>query len=544
MKPIDVVNQFYMKYGEDEAACAKAYLSNNNHNQDLNINNHIKRIAVYHSVMKFGGIGRVISLMIPIYVGMNYEVILITEEISDEDYEIPSSVKRFTIVNSSDIKNGIKAYKERAKELERILTQEKIDLLIHHGVHLPFSVYDIILAKLMGIYTVAERHQVFTEEFCRINDLFFTQLEIFKIVDKLVVLSSMDERYWRSLRVDARYIENPFNTSLENIQNDLSTENIVWIGRLAINQKQYLDVLDIAKEVIIKKPYAKILMYGSGTSEDIEQLNSAIKEKGLEEKVVFCGYETNVNKIYKNARIHLVTSAYEAFPMGIYESRICGIPLVMYELPYLELLKEKKGYIASAHGDIEDMAKNICMILDNKDVEERLRAEARESINSFSSDIIYDKWKKLFHEIEQGKKDVNGSEEFGVILQTIHKHFSIAQKRYNSLLWSYEQEKVVYHVNKGIKAGKEIVICPYGMVGKKVKKMINEKGLNEAYIIDNTLSKYDSQIKSLDEIKKRDCSNMFFVICTEQRKIKQLFYEEFRTLTSENNIVCYDDEIK
>ena len=187
MKPIDVVNQFYMKYGEDEAACAKAYLKSK---RKQNKNKQIKRIAVYHSIMKFGGIGRVISLMLPIYERMNYEVILITEEISDEDYDIPNSIKRYTIVNSSDIKNGIKSYKERAKELEQILTQEKIDLLIHHGVHLPFSVYDIVLAKLLGIYIIAERHQVFTEEFCRINDLFFIQLEIFKMVDKLVVLSS------------------------------------------------------------------------------------------------------------------------------------------------------------------------------------------------------------------------------------------------------------------------------------------------------------------------------------------------------------------
>ena len=541
MQPVDIVNQFYLEYGNDEAACARAYLNSNT--IEKKTGRQIKTIGVYYPVMNRGGVQRVISLLLPLYEKMGYKIVLITEEESIEDYAIPDSVKRYIITRPKDILDGIVTYKKRAEELEEIFRTKEIDIFIHHGVRLPFFVYDLILAKQMGIYTVAEKHQVFTQGFCDINDLFFMQKEAFKIVDKLIVLSNTEVNYWRSLGIDAVYIENPFNSVLLDVKCDCKEKNIVWAGRLDVNSKQYLDIVDIAECVIEKVPEAKFLLYGSGSSSDVEALECAIKAKSLTENVIFCGYESDVRKIYENARIHMVTSAYEAFPMGIYESRICGIPLVMYELPYLELLKEKKGYLAVPNRDIHGMADNICRILNEYELEQQLCKEAKESIAVFDNDLLCNKWKNLFNEIESGIRDVVSNEEVAVILQTMHKHFGIAQKKYERLLWKYEQEKVLYHVNKGLKAGKQIVVCPYGNVGKRIKKMLNEKGIYESYIMDNNLAQYHDDIVSFDDIKELDCSEMLFVICSELVNIRQLFYNKISKLTETENIIFYDSNL-
>lgn len=542
MQPVDIVNQFYLEYGNDEAACARAYLNSNN--IEKKTGRQIKTIGVYYPVMNRGGVQRVISLLLPLYEKMGYKIVLITEEESIEDYAIPDSVKRYIITRPKDILDGIVTYKKRAEELEEIFRTKEIDIFIHHGVRLPFFVYDLILAKQMGIYTVAEKHQVFTQGFCDINDLFFMQKEAFKIVDKLIVLSNTEVNYWRSLGIDVVYIENPFNSVLLDVKCDCKEMNIVWAGRLDVNSKQYLDIVDIAECVIEKVPEAKFLLYGSGSSSDVEALECAIKAKSLTENVIFCGYESDVRKIYENARIHMVTSAYEAFPMGIYESRICGLPLVMYELPYLELLKEKKGYLAVPNGDILGMADNICRILNEYELEQQLCKEAKESIAVFDNDLLCNKWKNIFNEIELGIRDVVSNEDVSVILQTMHKHFGIAQKKYERLLWKYEQEKVLYHVNKGLKAGKQIVVCPYGNVGKRIKKMLNEKGIYESYIIDNNLAQYHDDIVSFDDIKELDCSEMLFVICSELVNIRQLFYNKISKLTETENIIFYDSNLE
>lgn len=538
---VNIVNDLFSRHGENEIDCAEEYLRCNK----KSINRKIRKIALYYPIMNRGGVQRVLSLLMPLYESMNYEVVLITEEISPDDYDIPATVKRFVLTATKNIINGIDSYKCRASELAQILENEGIDVFIHNGVRNTLFVYDIVLANLMGVYTVAVKHQVFTQGFCEINDLFFLHNNIFRIVDRLVVLSGTEELYWKVLGINAGYIENPFNLSLYPFRHSKTdSENIVWVGRLDIDSKQYFDVLNIAKLVIAERPLAKFLMYGSGTEGAINELNRRIYEYGLENHVLFCGYEADVKHIYEDARIHLVTSAYEAFPMGIYESRICGIPMVMYELPYLELLKERKGYLSSVNGDIEDVAKNICKILNDKELETKLQLEAKESVSCFSNDIVCNKWKKLFTEIENGtKEEIGKNEEFEIIIQTMHKHFSIAQKKYQDLLWHSEQEKAVYHVRKGINAGKKVVICPYGAVGKKVKKMINEKGIQETYIVDNFLSKYDSSIKSLQEIERMDCSELFFIICSERSEIKEFFVNQLMAITNKNSIACYDDAI-
>lgn len=543
MQPTDIVNQYYLRFGRDEAACAREYLKNNTCSHE---NKTIKKIAIYNSRLKFGGVGRVISLMLPIYKSMGYEVILITEDMSEEDYYIPGSVQRFIVTGVLEVKKGIKPLRDHIEGLAHILTQEKVDVLIHHRSNGPFFVYDIILAKLLGIYTIAERHQVFSEEFCYINDLFCTQVETFKILDKLIVLSKTDELYWQSVGVDACYIENPFNTLLSNLKRNPHNENIVWVGRLSIVQKQYLDVLDIAKEVIVRKPKARFLMYGNGSEKEVEVLISEIRKRNLSKNVFYCGYQTDVNQIYENARIHLVTSAFEAFPMGIYESRICGIPLVMYELPYLELLKSGKGFLAAENGDIGAMADNIYRILEDKALEKKLQVDAKESVKGFNNDVICAKWKSLFSEIERAEKEATENKEFEIILKTMHKHFGIAQEKYNSLLSDMEEKteenKILVNISKGVNVGRKLVLCPYGKVGKRVKKIINKRGIYETYIVDNVLSEENARIKSFKELESIGCSDLFFVICSSKADIRQSFYQKCSELTSEDNIFFYNDE--
>lgn len=546
MQAVDIVKKYYDMYGKDETACAKAYRKAIDNNGLAISRKSIKKIAIYYPVMNRGGVQRVLSLQIPLYEKLHYEVVLITEEISEEDYYIPDTVKRFSIVSTKDIISGIHTFEERASKLAQILQKANIDVFIHHGVRLPFFVYDVLLTKCMGIYTIAEKHQIFTQGFCDMDDLFFEHIEVFRLIDRLIVLSDIEEVYWKTVGVKVSYIENPFNMELSDLQCDKDNENIVWVGRLDKASKQYLDVIDIAKSVAKRRPNVKFLIYGSGTPDAEKQLVEKIKMHNLQKNVIFCGYETDVKKIYQNARIHLMTSAYESFSMGIYESKTCGIPLVMYELPYLMLLKNRRGFLSSANGDINAIADNICLILENKELEEKLCKEAKDSLNDFSNDIVCNKWQVLFEKLEhrmREESELDIDENYKIILQTMHKHYSLGQRKYEKLLWESEQKVAVYHALKAVKAGKKLVICPFGKIGQRVKKMLNEKGIKEDYIVDNTLAKYHEDIKTLDDLCIENINDFFFLICSEREDIKKIFREQLIAIVEEKNIVNYDDEL-
>lgn len=533
------VSEYYFRYGENTAGCADDF---EGRNQKKNKKKQkIRKVAVYYPIMNRGGVQRVISLLFPIYNSIQCETILITEKISDEDYYVPEWVKRFVITDEGHALSDRNDFIKRYKELQSILESEQVDLFLHHGVRHDLFVYDIILANLMGIYTAAVKHQVFTQGFCDINDLFWTHLPIFKILDGLVVLSKLEETYWKTFGIRSFYIENPFNEELKDKNIEGVKDSVTWVGRLDIYSKQYFDVVETAAIVKESYPDVKFKMFGSGNQAKICELNQYIKRNGLEKNVHFCGYETDIASIYKNTRIQLVTSAYECFPMVIYESKILGIPLVMYELPYLELLKNKLGYRAVPNGDIQGLAKNICRVLDSPKLEKQLSNEARVSIQGFNNEQVGQKWAHFFYNIEEQIYDNSEkNDDYGMIIRTMHKHYAIAQKKYEKLAWDSEQSVLLFHIKNKIRDGKELVICPFGKIGKRAKKMLNEKGIQEVCIVDNGLAEKYSDILSLDELYKMDCSNYVFLICCEDGKLQDFFYNHLKEKTQENNIIYYN----
>lgn len=543
MQAYGMVREYYLKYGMDTAGCAADFLGSVR--EKTPSERKIKKIAVYYPVMNRGGVQRVISLLLPIYYSIHYEVILITEKISDEDYDIPGWVKRFVITGEGQALTDRESFSQRYEELEDILEAEAVDLFFHHGVRQTLFVYDIMLAKTAGIYTAAEKHQVFTQGFCDVNDLFWVHLSAFQIVDGLVVLSTLEETYWRTFGINAFYIENPLNRELETADTSGKKDSVAWIGRLDVYSKQYFDVLEIAAIVKKAHPEVKFRMYGSGTGAKIRELAERIGQYGLEDSVHFCGYETDIGRMYRNTRIQLVTSAYEGFPMVVYESKIMGIPLVMYDLPYLELLKNGLGYISVPNGDIQGIAESICKILDNPELETRLRDEAGLSIQDFNNEKVGQKWSRFFHDIEKHMFDNSGkNDEYSVILRTMHRHYAVAQKKFEKLLWDSEQSVLVFHVRRIMREGQKLVICPFGKAGKRVKEMLNEKGIWETYIVDNGMAQKHSDILSMENLKRMDCANFFFIICCEDEDLKRWFRSQLTGITGADNIMYYDKALE
>ena len=84
--------------------------------------------------------------------------------------------------------------------------------------------------------------------------------------------------------------------------------------------------------------------------------------------------------------------------MTILESKLYGIPLVTYELPYLELLQDKKGVITVKQGDISGAAYAILKLVNDPALHHRLSVEARNPIVNFYE--THKSWKKWIEVIQ------------------------------------------------------------------------------------------------------------------------------------------------
>ena len=101
--------------------------------------------------------------------------------------------------------------------------------------------------------------------------------------------------------------------------------------------------------------------------------------------------------------------------MVVAEGKLYGIPLVTYELPKVELLKDGKGYISVERHNIQEAAESVLKILEDKDYAEQLSREAYESIVPFIhynlaqewSNILQSPCRQYYKETEENTKNMS-----------------------------------------------------------------------------------------------------------------------------------------
>ncbi|WP_303325638.1 glycosyltransferase [Turicimonas muris] len=375
----------------------------------------IKNIGIFYPRLHNGGVERVISMQAPLLQEHGFEVVLFTEEVTENDYSCTVNFPIVVLPRQGDPK--------RFKVLDKALVDNEIDLVIYHASSSPSMLFDLLTIKLCQRYFVLCRHENTTQSLAQ-NCTFFTQFaSTYKLADSLVVLSSMERAYYRSYGIQTSYIPNPFPLSV-NIEESLlrnslerNTESLilhrlekkskprhlVWIARLENNQKNYKEALEIFQLVSMTEKNVVCHIVGKGeTNADAEYVRNFIERKNLQDNIIYEGFSLEPEQFLEIADIHLMTSTYECFPMSLVEAKTYAVPTVLYELPYLELLKDRKGYISVPRHDVAGAAEVICELLRNNDRRKQLALDAKSSIKDFmaSNPSHIEGWLKLIHSLE------------------------------------------------------------------------------------------------------------------------------------------------
>lgn len=489
------------------------------------------RLAIYYHRLCRGGVERVISLLIPLYLALGYQVILITdEEPSEEDFSIPDGIRRYVIPSSASVQRKEAEYIVRGKRLQEILLEEKTDVFCYQAATSPILFYDLVVAKLNYVEFIVTKHELFSQGMVRMLNRMLYENAVYPLVDKMTVLSESEKLYWRTMGVDAYYIPNPRPDLKPVCEGGKPEGYIVWVGRLDKYQKRHQDIVPIVGLAAEKIPDIKVKIFGSAeTYEDIYRLKGDIERHGLEKNIEYCGYTTDLQEIYGGAAIHLVTSAYESFPMGIFESHALGIPLVTYEMPYLELLKEDKGSLCAEPQNYRKMAEALVLLMENPRLREEMGREAKKRASEYQNDAIGKEWKRLFSEGSLSRHSDNPfADGYKTILQTIAYHYDLGWKEADSCrkkMNQLQKEKWVNEIRlKLLELHAEVVLYPFGDIGRKTRDLLNQYGIKEAFIVDNGLSKTNEEILAVDDLKKIDCAKYLFAVCSDKLSI----YHEIR----------------
>lgn len=108
---------------------------------------------------------------------------------------------------------------------------------------------------------------------------------------------------------------------------------------------------------------------------------------------------------YQRASVFLLTSSGESFGLTIMESKVCGLPLVAYELPNVDAIREPKGAMIVLQRDIYAAAECIVTLLKDDSLRRDMGRLARQSVEEIYRDGLVPAWREIMDHLLDPRKE-------------------------------------------------------------------------------------------------------------------------------------------
>ncbi|WP_426025860.1 glycosyltransferase [Brevundimonas sp. TSRC1-1] len=359
----------------------------------------IKTIAVYYPKMSNGGTERVTASQIVAWQSLGLKVILITDLPADPENDYDYGGAERHIIPPKMMHNH--DYRDRGHALRKILDSNSVDLFVNNLWDETSTVWDILVAKSMGIPAIVGWHNIFDTRIREPNDLHLANIRIsgYAHADLVTVLSTVDKLWFDSRGVPARVSYNPLTFGkLPARTAPLTGKTVVWVARAERHQKRLDLAIRMFPMVLQKVPDATLLIVGGGP--DLEWAKEYASSLGISKHVEFTGYTTNVAQYLARSDVHILTSEFEGWCLALGEAWAYGVPSVMFELPYLEYVQSGRGHVAVKMHNIQAMAEAVSGLLLDPSRRRQLGKEAREVAKEFHGTPFKEEWRKILKDME------------------------------------------------------------------------------------------------------------------------------------------------
>lgn len=175
---------------------------------------------------------------------------------------------------------------------------------------------------------------------------------------------------------------------------ELPPHSLIMVARLD-QLKRHEHAMLALKKIIEAVPDTTLHFFGVGPHE--QHCRDFAKEQGLESKVFFHGFVTDMDRIYDSASILLSCSKVEGFGLTLLEALIRGCPVVSYNVRYgAQAMIEDgvNGYLVS-NANHDALAERCIRILQDDQLRRRLAEGAVKSTDRFAQSRIAAMWARL-----------------------------------------------------------------------------------------------------------------------------------------------------
>jgi glycosyltransferase involved in cell wall biosynthesis len=163
--------------------------------------------------------------------------------------------------------------------------------------------------------------------------------------------------------------------------------------------KDHLTLIAAFARVTGHFPDAKLLLAGTGCSDDNAALVAQIKDHGLQGAVRLLGRRGDIPAIMNALDLHVLSSRSEAFPNVVAEAMACDTPCVVTDVGDAALIVGNTGWVVPPR-DPERLAEAIVKALreraDAKQWQSRSRAARQRILNEFSLENMVKRYHRVW----------------------------------------------------------------------------------------------------------------------------------------------------
>ena len=218
---------------------------------------------------------------------------------------------------------------------------------------------------------------------------------VYRRSDKYVVLSESFLKVFSKFTgiqkpLKLKVIANPI--TIDSINENIKKENlIIYVGRVDYNQKRVHRVIEFWADIYKKYPEWKLAIVGDGPER--KHLEEFVEDKGIN-NILFEGFQ-NPLPYYQKAKILLLTSEYEGFPLVIVEGISYGvIPVIYGSYPAVyDIIDDgKDGIILTIPYKKMELVEHIEKLIHNENQIDSMSKLAKIKSNNYSLLRIMNIW--------------------------------------------------------------------------------------------------------------------------------------------------------
>lgn len=355
-----------------------------------------RRVALLGNIAGLGGVQKVLGVQAGILIEAGYEVTILAFDHAPEDLmlELAPGVELRSIGERTQVGVSVAGLIRAVRELG-------ITVLLNHDNYSPVFPWIAVAARLLGLRSALFLHNFALRSMLDFRAVFAYFPEIALSYNTTVTLSAADRAWWEASGVrDVRVLPN-FGPATTDVTADVSLEtgpqatllpesvprpvDLLWVGRLHNGTKNLSGLLDAFSRIVAQRPDTTLaIVGGEQTSGELTRLEKQAQKLGVRNQVLFAGSSHNVGAWYRSARVFVVTADIEGFNLTLVEAQASGLPVVMYDLPYLETVNGNPGIVAVEWGASAALADAAIALLADPERAAQLAVAGREFAARFS----------------------------------------------------------------------------------------------------------------------------------------------------------------